>query len=42
MTPEKITRHLEKNLAHHASVDDWKAALETAKDDEEKQRKMYL
>jgi hypothetical protein len=42
MTYDKITTYLEKNLAHHASFADWKGALETAKDDPEKMRKMYL
>lgn len=42
MTYDKITTYLEKNLAHHASFEDWKGALETAKDDPEKMRKMYL
>lgn len=42
MSYDKITTYLEKNLAHHASFDDWKGALETAKDDPEKMRKMYL
>ena len=42
MSFDQITTYLEKNLAHHASIEDWKAALETAKDDPETLRKMYL
>ena len=41
LTLDKVTTYLEKNLAHHASIEDWKAALEAAKDGAERDR-MYL
>lgn len=38
MTFDQITTYLEKNLAHHSSVEDWQAAFNTITDEKEKKK----